>query len=210
MKLAGLILALLAAQAQAPPVRDTRPSTTGGAVIRGRVVAAETGRPLGLATITARAPELSESRSISTNSEGRYELRNLPAGRYTLSISRNGYLTVEYGQSHFLEQGRPIQLAARQALDNIDVVMPRASAISGRVTDEQGEPVPGAQITAAQSRFLQARRTYTDDQGRYRIADLSPGSYLILTEVPEAWPSAGRILGFSRTYFPDSPSVDGA
>src|SRR5437764_1490177 len=99
MRLAALFLALLAAQTPSQPARDTRPAAAGSAVIRGQVVAGDTGRPLGLATITARAPELPESRSISTNSEGRYELRDLPAGRYTLSVSRTGYLSLAYGQT---------------------------------------------------------------------------------------------------------------
>src|SRR5438093_9196452 len=65
---------------QSGPARD-RPAATAAAsaVIRGRVVAADTGRPLSLATITLSAPELTDDqRTISTNSAGRYELRNLP------------------------------------------------------------------------------------------------------------------------------------
>src|SRR5262245_17650925 len=90
--------------APAPP-RDVRPAPqTGTSIIRGRVVAADSGRPISLATITASAPELRESRSISTNSDGRYELRNLPAGRYSLSVSRSGFLTLQYGQRRPLDR----------------------------------------------------------------------------------------------------------
>jgi hypothetical protein len=102
-----LSLVMLAAVAAAQTARTPQPTTQtpsrdrppamlfGTALIQGRVVAADNGRPLSLATITANAPELGgQSCTIITNSEGCYELRNLPAGRYTLSVSRSGYLTV--------------------------------------------------------------------------------------------------------------------
>ena len=212
MKLAALIVALLAAQAQAPPARDTRLVATGAAVIRGRVVAVETGRPLGLATITARASELPESRSISTNAEGRYELRDLPAGRYALSASRNGYLSMAYGQTRPREQGKPIQLAARQTIEDVDFAMPRAGAISGRVTDDQGDPLPWVRVTAQQSRFEQAQAAVADEQGRYRISNLGPGSYVVWTQVLDSWPGdrPGRALAFPQSFFPNTTNPSAA
>src|SRR5437773_926495 len=111
----SLVLAQTARPPQGTPPRDVQPvAPTGTSVIRGRVVAAESGRPVSLATISASAQELRESRSISTNSDGRYELRNLPAGRYTLSVSRSGYLTVRYGQRRPLEQGRIGRASCRE------------------------------------------------------------------------------------------------
>ena len=188
---------------QATPPRDVAAgrASTGTAVIRGRVVAAETGRPLTLATITASAPELRESRSISTNSEGRYELRNLPAGRYTLSIAHSGYLRLQYGQRRPLELGKPIDVAAAAIVDNIDFVLPRMSVISGRVTDEEGEPIAGARVTAMPSSPYGDRRSsppigigfvQTDDSGAYRIIGLSPGSYVVMADPASSIVDDGR------------------
>src|SRR6476646_3803403 len=82
------------AQQQRPgssPPRDARPTVTGTAVIRGRVFAADTGRPLRRARIVVNAPELGpDSRQTSTDLEGRYELKELPAGRYTMLVTRAG------------------------------------------------------------------------------------------------------------------------
>ena len=66
-----------------PPVppRDSRPDKKGTAIIRGRVTSADSGRPLRRVQIRVSAAELTESRTVSTNSQGRYELRDLPAGR---------------------------------------------------------------------------------------------------------------------------------
>jgi protocatechuate 3,4-dioxygenase beta subunit len=209
---------------QTAPPRDTRPtSPTGTAVIRGRIVAADTNRPVSLATITASASELRESRSISTNSEGRYELRNLPAGRYTLSVSRSGYLPLQYGQRRPLEQGKVLQISDAQAVDNVDFVLPRMSVISGRILDEEGEPVAGAQVSATQVVFGNGRRptfpagsgaASTNASGQYRITGLSPGDYIVSGQsLFETWKGDGvgnRMMGYARTYYPGTSSASGA
>jgi hypothetical protein len=207
---------------QATPPRDIRPAApTGTAVIRGRIVAADTNRPVSLATITASAPELRESRSISTNAEGRYELRNLPAGRYTLSVSRSGYLTLQYGQRRPLEQGKVLQIADAQAVDSVDFVLPRMSVISGRIIDEEGEPVAGAQVFATQVLFgserrasfpVGAGRASTNAAGLYRISGLSPGDYIVSGQTGETWNAGSggnRVMGYARTYYPGTSSTGG-
>src|SRR5262249_34295115 len=79
--------------------RDVRPSAQNGtAVIRGRVIAGDTRRPLRRAQITVSSPELGrDSRSSSTDADGRYEVKDLPAGRYTVTVRRAGYLSLRYG-----------------------------------------------------------------------------------------------------------------
>src|SRR6185436_14922 len=98
------------------------------AVVRGRVLASDTGRPLRRARVTLSGPELGrEGRSSSTSLDGRYEITDLPAGRYTIRVTRSGYLPLQYGQRRPLEPGKPLQVIDRQAIDHIDFSMPRAS-----------------------------------------------------------------------------------
>ena len=52
-------------------------------------------------------------------------------------------------------------------------------AISGRVTDQNGAVIPGAEIQATLSKTGLTRKTTTDADGRYRLIQLEPGSYLI-------------------------------
>ena len=68
------------------PARDPREQQTGTSVIRGRVVAADTGTPIRRAQVRAMAGELRESRIATTDAEGRFELKELPAGRWDLTI----------------------------------------------------------------------------------------------------------------------------
>ena len=219
----ALMFAILTAGPTQAPPRDQRTAAPpGAAMIRGRIVDAQSGRPIGLATLTASAPELgSENRTISTNSEGRYELRNLPAGRYSLSVSRTGYLTLRYGQRRPLEQGSVLQLLDKQIADNVDFALPRQSVISGRITDEEGEPVAGALVAALQMVFFDGGRrpvfagagagTSTDEAGQFRIGRLVPGDYFVRADLRETWPGteAGveRMFGYSTTYFPGTTNA---
>src|SRR5262245_35952632 len=64
--------------------------------IKGRVVAADTGAGLRRARVMLRG---SESRpgmnpqTSQTNESGEYEIRDVKAGRYTLMVMRNGYVS---------------------------------------------------------------------------------------------------------------------
>src|SRR5688572_580488 len=143
--------AAVAAQAPAPgpalpgpPSRDPRMTATGTSTIRGRVTAADTGQPLRRVRVRLDGGsdfELQEPRSTTTDDEGRYELARLTAGRYQLSASKGGYVSVQYGQRRPFESGRPVDLQDGQVLDKVDVSLPRGGVVTGRVVDEAGEPV---------------------------------------------------------------------
>src|SRR5213593_3813256 len=181
---------------QTNPPRDVQVAQTGTAVIGGRILAADTGRPLRRAQIRLTAPELGrEPRTTSTDADGRYEFTELPAGRYTVTVSRSGYLTLQYGQRRPLEQGKPLQLADHQTVQDIDFALPKMSLITGRVTDELGDPIAGANVSAMRSAFWDGRRRLvpwgpvarTDAGGEYRIAGLAPGTYVVVAKAADKW-----------------------
>jgi len=148
------VLSLLAAPQQAPAggmslppqrqqPRDPATEKKGTASVKGRITAADTGRPLRRVQVRVSAPELTEARSTSTNLQGAYEFADLPAGRYTNSVSRNGYLSLQYGQRRPGEPPKPLQVADGQAIDKLDFALPRSGVISGRLSDETGDAFAG-------------------------------------------------------------------
>ncbi len=205
---------------QTNPPRDARPGTqTGTTVIRGRIVAGDTGRPLRRAQVRITAPELGrEGVAISTDADGRYEIADLPAGRYTLQVSRSGYLPLRYGQRRPLEQGKLLQLVDRQVIENVDFALPKSGLITGRITDELGDPMAGVLVAAMRSTYFDGRRRLasdaiarTDDEGEYRLVGLTPATYIVIAKTTDKWTAeaGGReeTMGYAPTYFPSTTSA---
>ena len=85
-------------------------------------------------------------RGILTDDQGVFDFTELPAGRYTLTVSKSGFVALSYGQRRPLQAGTPLQLADGQQLKGIQFQLPRGSVIGGRVLDEDGRPVPDTMI----------------------------------------------------------------
>jgi hypothetical protein len=208
----ALLVALFAAQAAIPPAAQPPQEAAKASHIRGRVVSAENGRPLGRARISlvsAAAPGR-PLMTTSTNSQGNYDLTDVPPGSYFVSAARAGYLTLEYGQRRTSERGTSVGVRAGEVVTRIDVALVRGGVLAGRLTDENGEPYPGIVVTPWQVRYVDGRRSVfpagtssTDDRGDYRIAGLAPGSYTISARSAETWRNEkNEALGFSTTYYP--------
>jgi hypothetical protein len=233
---AGIIVAaatlatVAAGQVVGPPIQTLRPDvvrdrteTVGGAGrIRGRVVRADTREPLPRVQVTLTGEGV--RRQVTTSGEGRYEFTELPAGRFTVSAAKGGYLTLEYGQRRPFEPGRPIELAEAQTLDRVDFALPRGAVIAGRVTDRRGQPIVGADISVERYRYGAGgeRRLNrvalgyflaTDDRGEFRAFGLMPGEYIVsasVRQLPELPGSAGPIgpsQGPLPTYHPGTTNV---
>src|SRR5262245_57266059 len=167
-----------------PLLGGQRQFKTGTARIRGRVISSETGGPVRRAQVRISGPEIAAKTAL-TDAEGRYEFRELPAGRFNMSTSKSGFVTVQYGQTRPFESGKAIDLADAQVIEKADIQMPRGSVVSGRILDEFGDPVADANVSALRSTWVNGRRrlqptgrmSQTNDLGQYRIYGLPPGDY---------------------------------
>jgi len=226
---AGVTLLFLAvpvatALAQAPPSppprtmpgmpgRDGPPAEkTGTAVLSGRVVAAEGGKPLRRALVRASSQELPQGRSVSTDGDGRWQLKGLPAGSYRVSVSKGGYVDIGYGQLRPFETGKVLELGDGQVMEKLDVSLPRAGVITGRVVDEFGEPVTGARVSPMRYRYTGGQRRLvsmapgdtTDDIGQFRLHGLSPGDYYVSAQAGfgAMFGQSDDRVGYATTYYP--------
>jgi hypothetical protein len=196
--LVAAVLATLALSAQSrsggqSPTRDTsaQRSTTdtppaAKGRIAGRVLTADTGRPVARARVLINAAELPGGRGTLTENDGTYEFTELPAGRYTVNVSKTGFVPLSYGQRRPLQAGTPLQLGDGQQLNGIDFTLPRGSVIAGHVMDETGDPMPGISVQVMRYQYAQGNRqlvpsgsAQTDDQGAFRVWGLNPGTYYV-------------------------------
>lgn len=215
-----------------PNARDAARSTDpnkGTAIIRGRILLAG-GRPARRASI--QLTSTSAPRATASDDDGRYEFTDLPADSYRLSAGKAGYLVLEYGQQRAFEHGNLILLGDGETLEKIDITLPTSGSISGRIVDENGDPVEGVAVRLMQLQYSANRRQLvnvaaaggraTDDTGHYRIYGVPPGEYVVAASVTDRVPAgsgpngapleraAANIPGYAPTYYPGTVVVSEA
>jgi protocatechuate 3,4-dioxygenase beta subunit len=206
--------------ARSAPARADAPR--GSAVLRGMIVAADNGSPIRRAQVRVASPDARESRVATTDAQGRFEIRELPAGRYSITASKGGFVSLQYGQRRPSESGTPIELGEGQLLDKLSIALPRGSVLGGRITDEFGEPVANANVTAWRYAYTAGARRLapapgansrdsTDDQGQFRLFGLPPGEYYVSATLrsggPEVTDPMGELSGYAATYYPGTTNI---
>jgi protocatechuate 3,4-dioxygenase beta subunit len=158
----------------------------GTGTISGSVVAAGSGSPVRRARVSLTGAELHGGRFVLTDDAGRFTFLALPAGRFSLNVSKAGYLSMAFGASQPGRPGTPIELADGQQIDRVTLTLPRGGVVTGTVLDEHGEPSPGTPVRAmrvltenGERRLRIMGQDQTDDRGIYRIYDLQPGEYIV-------------------------------
>jgi uncharacterized protein (DUF2141 family) len=175
------------AGAQQQPSRDAQvQAATGTGVIAGTVLTEGSGAAVRRARVTLTGAELRGSRSATTTDQGAFSFTALPAGRYTLSASKPGYVNISYGARRAGRPGTPIQLVDGQKMEKAILSLPKGAVVTGVVIDEHGEASPGTQVRVMRAVMRTGEKTYeqagqdqTDDRGIYRIYGLQPGDYIV-------------------------------
>lgn len=131
--------------------------------------------------------------TATTDNKGAFSLSGIPAGRYRLSSTRNGFSRSEYGQRGANNQGIILNVAAGARLTNLAVAMRPAPTISGIVHDESDRPVPFAAVLAfaveyqpgGVRKYRLIQSVNSDDRGQYRLFWLSPADYVVAVDQSE-------------------------
>jgi Carboxypeptidase regulatory-like domain len=184
----------LAQQAPAKTANQPERSAKLGGAITGRVIGPD-GQPITDAEVSAiRITDGPRTRrSAVSDEEGNFTLAGLSPGAYTLLANAPGYVSADL----------PIENAIHRIGENIIINMVKGGVITGRVTDEAGEPLVGMTVSQQRLRNNEGKTTTlraemssygswkTDDRGIYRIYGLRPGTYIV------------SIGGLSRLNSPD-------
>ncbi len=181
--------------------------------VEGVVVDAKTQAPIRKASVTLFGREIGRggARAV-TDAAGRFLIEKLPPGRYQVLVQRNGYALPPGGNPSNLT------LSAGEHVKGMVLRLQPAAVITGRVLDEDGEPVAYAQVSVLRYRYLRGKRQLvpggpgaaTNDRGEYRIFGLAAGRYFVsaehpggrmgMTLLPPARSAAG--VSYPTTYYP--------
>jgi hypothetical protein len=187
------------------PGGGLNPIPQGTGLILGQIVDAGSSRPVPGALVTLGLPGSRPIRALA-DGQGRFVFRDLPKGRFNLTVTKAGFVDGAYGRMRPAGPTLPFDLTDGERASGVSMTIWRYSALGGTVLDEQGEPVVGAtvrvlrrQILGGQWRLVPGAQDLTDDRGVYRIGTLEPGEYVVA--VPMG-PGSNRVDGLM-------PMVDG-
>jgi protocatechuate 3,4-dioxygenase beta subunit len=185
-------------------------TVAGTGQLRGRVVDAESGRPVpdfelryepdaqgGMRFVFRGGPGGGRGpyeRQSFHAEDGSFVLDEVPAGKWTVQASARGYQPGSVSG---------LSVAEGDATEGVDVRLSRGAAVSGRVLEARsGRPIVDASVKAEPSGGGESRmptmvvsgekgpnEATTDADGRYEIAGLAPGPWLVTASHAE-WSEA--------------------
>ena len=191
--------------------------------IAGTVRESVAGAPLKDVEIFVNRNSLQAGHAV-TDQNGHYVVHDVVPGQVRISANAPD----SSGRTGFgPNASRQISLAPGQDLTGIDFRLVIAGQITGKVLDQNKEPVVGLSVflvvreyTYGALRSIFAGATQTDDQGEYRLERVQPGrAYAVLAT--KRWRTlapisdspvdpALRLPAVAPTYHPNAASLDGA
>jgi hypothetical protein len=207
---------------------------TAGYRVAGIVVSDGDGEALGKTRVSlAEVQDRRKAETVVTGADGRFEFRDVPAGKFSLEGARRNFMITTY-QWH---EGYSTAIVTGAGLDTETLVLrliPLGS-ISGKVIDEAGEPVRNAQVKLSMHRELLGEdRSFsrgfamTDDEGKYEFRDLIPAEYFVSVAakpwyaVRPVWENLNGVrtrtdtiapdlnVAYARTYYNGATEQEGA
>jgi hypothetical protein len=195
-------LVFLAAMAHAQPA-DSKTCSADGTVVN-----SVTGAPIQRAHIGLIGPE--ESTLVDSDAAGKWRAEHISCGRLTITVNRVGFLRSQQG----IGAPQTFTLAADSPLHDVKLELAPQAVIAGRVLDDQGDPVQGAQISLMKSSIVNGVRgvqaassAVSNDLGEYRFAGLAAGRYILCANAGGGVVAANTARPFGERCYPGP--VDG-
>ena len=215
-----LVFLLLPASAPAQKADASASPQIPTFTVKGRVVFDDTNRPARRAQIAlvqlpdSRAAE----RSSATDRDGRFVIDGVSTGVYFAMVNLPGIISPlafmsmsEKGPSENYDLKAIREYCTEVIVEgsNVDVTIHarRGGAISGKITYSDGEPAIDAQVAIIRRAGKKSTRILTgltaaalmslrtDDRGRYRIAGIPPGEYVVSAAETNTSPNNRRGRG---------------
>jgi hypothetical protein len=176
----------------------TQPGSIGGRVtnsVTGDLIPGVAVRLLPLRYAGDNAPQL----QTNSQSDGSFHFDSVPPGIYVVLAERDGFVP---NQSNAVSHMVPVQPG--QTVGDVAVQLTPQGTIAGKVVDDEGKPVPGANVRAL-SKSQRGSTATTGVSGNFQLLKLMPGDYYIWAD-----PLAQAQDGFVRTIYPHSLNFDDA
>jgi hypothetical protein len=186
-----------------------------GARVDGRVTNSVTGEPLRKAEVQIHGGAGGEYSAI-TDGSGHFVIEQIAAGSYNLTVQHQNFAVQSYGAKRPGMPGTKLTLSAGQQMSGIDIKLIPFGVISGKVVDEDGDPVTAVPITVLKWGFMRGVRQLTaaggggttNDRGEFRVFNLAAGRYYVMAMSVRRRREAAEL--YINTFYPSSPDVASA
>ena len=198
-----LILGVAAyAQAQSSAAKEQTASISGKVTFKGKGAA-------GIVVVVVKPHSHLSRYRATTDDEGNYRVNNIPPGTYH-AFPLTPALVVEKARSK-----RSLVVAAGEVIRDVDFAMVRGGAITGRITNADGQPlveegVNVESINLQPEEYEETIPLQTDDRGIYRAFGLRPGKYRVSVGQPIGGFAGDARQTYRRTFYPSVTEVDKA
>ena len=163
----------------------------------------------------------SSQRTVFTDGEGHFQIEGLPARMVNVSAQKPGYFSqLELrGSANTLVNVGP-------TTDSVVVKLTPQGTIAGRATDAAGQPIENLPVRLTAKPMREGRKHWeargqqqTDEDGRYRFANLMPGTYYLAAGPGSDEMLFGRVPlpgterpknGYPSMYYPGVPDLSSA
>jgi hypothetical protein len=160
------------------------------ASISGMVTKEPGSQPIKKATIEVVAEDQGKGSNYTatTDSDGHFSIEKVEPGRYRLFVEKTGF--VEINARGRKSESRFLSVREGEQLKDLLIRMLPTAVITGRIVDEDGEPMSGVLVMAQKkkagkaSNLETAGAERTNDLGEYRFHSLFPGQYLVVAMPP--------------------------
>lgn len=173
---------LLASAQESPPAAKA-------SSIAGTVVKEPGSEPLKKVLVQVIAENQKEggNYTASTDADGHFRVENVVPERYRIFFERTGF--IEINGRGLKADVNVFTIQAGQSVEDLLFRMLPTAVISGRITDEDGDPMSEVRVIAQKKKPGKSAResvgtVATNDLGEYRLAGLFPGQYWIAAMPP--------------------------
>jgi len=189
--------------------------------VAGVIVDSETGSPIANASLTLSPMDQPHAGMLTTSGQDGSFAFDAAPGKYNLMAVIAG-VSQPFGQvNRFVGMGASVITGPDQDTAHLVFRWHRLAVITGRVLDDQGEPVENAQVRlfcsavfAGRKRIAQSFQTTTNDQGYYRAWAIIAGPYYAFVTAEPWWNSQRVGVGGSEparvyptVYYPGTTDI---
>jgi len=143
-----------------------------------------------------------------SDAAGRFRFDRVIPGRYRAAADAQGFTRMASGANAGTRTQR-VLVDASARVQEIVIPMTPASVITGRVADQDGDPISYVSVEALQYGYQSGKKALrsvvnmrTNDRGEYRLFGLPPGRYYV-----RATMRSGGAGAYGPTFFPGTRDV---